>query len=303
VRPLCLCLLHPTLLPVLCAAVLWDATQSDVQRRCLCALLCDATQNDEQMCCLCVQQSQPSRTLVHVTEHQPQRCRDTQCQLCVLHDCASSHPAHSGYAADLPGGPINAAAVGLVCRIVCRLHCHKVLQLSELAPGLARSTVINVHGVSAKFLEAGAKRAQLLAWRAQQRAAQHCEPHVRGSGCYIEDAASERQQPLVLCQAPAPRDHQQLRDQQLQEQRQIFEQQPPQQQHVQRLLHLEEVGASVFGKVMNTIHLTTTSPHTLTCMFLHVLSTTNAPAPRHTTPFTPAVVAQQHQHPWCHCCH
>ncbi|WIA40367.1 hypothetical protein OEZ86_013731 [Tetradesmus obliquus] len=35
------------------------------------------------------------------------------------------HTHYSGYAADLPGGPINKAAVGLVCRVVCRLHCHK----------------------------------------------------------------------------------------------------------------------------------------------------------------------------------
>jgi hypothetical protein len=36
------------------------------------------------------------------------------------------HTHYSGYAADLPGGFINKAAVGLVCRVVCRLHCHKV---------------------------------------------------------------------------------------------------------------------------------------------------------------------------------
>jgi hypothetical protein len=36
------------------------------------------------------------------------------------------HTDYSGYAADLPGWLINKAAVGLVCRVVCRLHCHKV---------------------------------------------------------------------------------------------------------------------------------------------------------------------------------
>eukprot|EP00775_Hariotina_reticulata_P005176 gene5176-5414_t len=72
------------------------------------------------------------------------------------------HTDYSGYAADLPGWVINKAAVGLVCRVVCRLHCHKVIQLSELAKHLARSTTCNVHGVSAKFLAVGRKGCYFL---------------------------------------------------------------------------------------------------------------------------------------------
>jgi digalactosyldiacylglycerol synthase len=78
------------------------------------------------------------------------------------------HTHYSGYAADLPGGFINKAAVGLVCRVVCRLHCHKVVQLSELARGMSRSTVVNVHGVSAKFLRVGQHQAHRL-WKQQQQ--------------------------------------------------------------------------------------------------------------------------------------
>lgn len=52
------------------------------------------------------------------------------CACCVSLLCSHVvgvlHTHYSGYAADLPGGPINKAAVGLVCRVVCRLHCHKV---------------------------------------------------------------------------------------------------------------------------------------------------------------------------------
>jgi hypothetical protein len=43
-----------------------------------------------------------------------------------------------------------------------------VLQLSLLAKGLTRSTVVNVHGVSAKFIQAGEKKAALLRWQQQQ---------------------------------------------------------------------------------------------------------------------------------------
>lgn len=151
------------------------------------------------------------------------------------------HTHYSGYARDLPGGAINEAAVGLVCRIVCRLHCHKVraaaaaaataptavavggatlsfnlrtpqpsccsltqhpswrcpcrassmrmhtplqvVQLSQLAPGLARSTTVNVHGVSECFLAEGQRVAVALA-RAQQAQA--------GGGATVAAAAGSR---------------------------------------------------------------------------------------------------------------
>lgn len=46
----------------------------------------------------------------------------------------------------------------------------QVVQLSLLAKHLTRSTVVNVHGVSAKFLQAGEKKAALLRWQQQQQA-------------------------------------------------------------------------------------------------------------------------------------
>lgn len=42
------------------------------------------------------------------------------------------------------------------------------MQLSEIAKGLARSTVVNVHGVSAKFLRVGQQTSHKL-WKHQQQ--------------------------------------------------------------------------------------------------------------------------------------
>eukprot|EP00879_Flechtneria_rotunda_P010803 GHRR01011289.1.p1 GENE.GHRR01011289.1~~GHRR01011289.1.p1 ORF type:complete len:484 (+),score=165.02 GHRR01011289.1:149-1600(+) len=118
------------------------------------------------------------------------------------------HTHYSGYARDLPGGIVNAVAVGLVCRVVCRLHCHKVVQLSQLAKGLTRSTTVNVHGVSAKYLEVGRQQAQRLRQQ-QQRQQQQC--HQQHPVVHLKAAAQPTEAvPILQGGLPQQQSHSQL---------------------------------------------------------------------------------------------
>jgi hypothetical protein len=70
----------------------------------------------------------------------------------------------------------------------------QVLQLSLLAKGLTRSTVVNVHGVSAKFIQAGEKKAALLRWQQQQRHLQALEDHHQQQQQHDQQEQQQQQQ-------------------------------------------------------------------------------------------------------------
>lgn len=60
-----------------------------------------------------------------------------------------------------------------------RLLFVQVVQLSELARGLSRSTVVNTHGVSAKFIRMGQQQAHKL-WKQQQQQQEDVGQHDQG---------------------------------------------------------------------------------------------------------------------------
>jgi hypothetical protein len=71
------------------------------------------------------------------------------------------------------------------------LFAVQVLQLSLLAKGLTRSSVVNVHGVSAKFITAGEKKASLLRWQQQQRHLQGLEQQQQDHSQQQDDAQQQ----------------------------------------------------------------------------------------------------------------
>jgi digalactosyldiacylglycerol synthase len=66
------------------------------------------------------------------------------------------------------GGAVAASALYRINKWTCRLHCHKVIKLSDAVQRLPRQVTCNVHGVASCFLEQGRKVA--LAAAAARRA-------------------------------------------------------------------------------------------------------------------------------------
>lgn len=55
-------------------------------------------------------------------------------------------------------GAVKEAAMRVVNSWVSRMHCHKIIRLSDAVQDFPRSTTVNVHGVSPVFLEVGARK-------------------------------------------------------------------------------------------------------------------------------------------------
>eukprot|EP00775_Hariotina_reticulata_P003919 gene3919-4173_t len=70
---------------------------------------------------------------------------------------------HTNYLAYVKEGQatgfLNAAAVYRVNRWVCRIHCHKVVKLSDAVQKLPHQVTCNVHGVAGAFLDIGQVKA------------------------------------------------------------------------------------------------------------------------------------------------
>jgi digalactosyldiacylglycerol synthase len=73
------------------------------------------------------------------------------------------HTNYLDYAAREEGGALKSAALRAVNELVCRVHCHKVVKLSDAVQRLPRETTQFVHGVPGAFLDVGRARAAALA--------------------------------------------------------------------------------------------------------------------------------------------
>jgi len=83
----------------------------------------------------------------------------------VMHTNYLSYVA-SGLSGGSGGAVGGAVASSALCRInkwTCRLHCHKVIKLSDAVQQLPRQVTCNVHGVASCFLEQGAAAAAAAA--------------------------------------------------------------------------------------------------------------------------------------------
>ncbi|GBF99513.1 digalactosyldiacylglycerol synthase chloroplastic, partial [Raphidocelis subcapitata] len=74
------------------------------------------------------------------------------------------HTNYLAYVADGPGSAtMNVAALRRVNKWVCRIHCHKVIKLSDAVQRLPRQVTCNVHGVGSNFLSIGRARREAAA--------------------------------------------------------------------------------------------------------------------------------------------
>lgn len=69
------------------------------------------------------------------------------------------HTNYLDYARREEHGAVKAAILRAINGWVCRVHCHKVIKLSDAVQRLPRQCVEFVHGVSPRFLEVGAQKA------------------------------------------------------------------------------------------------------------------------------------------------
>eukprot|EP00899_Mesostigma_viride_P016703 jgi/Mesvir1/25033/Mv16972-RA.1 len=75
------------------------------------------------------------------------------------------HTNYLEYARRVDNGELLAAFLAGANKLCTRVHCDKVLRLSGATEDLPRSQIVNVHGVSPKFLEIGAAKAAEYASR------------------------------------------------------------------------------------------------------------------------------------------
>lgn len=94
------------------------------------------------------------------------------------------HTNYLDYARREENGAVKAAILRAVNSLVCRVHCHKVIKLSDAVQRLPRQCVEFVHGVSPRFLEVGAQKAQ-AAKLIRDVAASTSEAQPWGKGAYF----------------------------------------------------------------------------------------------------------------------
>ncbi|KAK9828926.1 hypothetical protein WJX72_002833 [[Myrmecia] bisecta] len=70
------------------------------------------------------------------------------------------HTNYTDYARREEGGAIKSELLGQVNNLVTRVHCHKVVKLSDAVQPLSRQTTQFVHGVPQSFLAVGEKKAK-----------------------------------------------------------------------------------------------------------------------------------------------
>ncbi|KAK9789576.1 hypothetical protein WJX73_004366 [Symbiochloris irregularis] len=70
------------------------------------------------------------------------------------------HTNYLDYAQREEGGKMKAPALAVLNDLVCRMHCHKVVKLSDAVQPLARQTTQFVHGVPQSFLAVGDKKSK-----------------------------------------------------------------------------------------------------------------------------------------------
>jgi digalactosyldiacylglycerol synthase len=86
------------------------------------------------------------------------------------------HTNYLDYARREENGALKAFMLRMVNSWVCRVHCHKVVKLSDAVQDLPRQCTQFVHGVSPKFLEVGAAKARAAKEAAEAAAAAVCAP-------------------------------------------------------------------------------------------------------------------------------